>query len=262
VRGHRACRWSLFLRVRGTRGCQQSHIEPLRYRPVLRWFLAIAAGLFATASFAQVSGSVTLASDYRFRGISLSQGRPAAQAEVSYDHASGWYAGLFGSNVRFLDDPGREAQAVGYAGYSRRLRGGLSVDAGADYSTFSGGDGYNYAELHAGLTAEEFNARLYYSPDYFGAGARTLYAELNGSHRLADKIRLIGHAGVLRSLSVASGQSSRERAHLDWLAGAELLLQPFKLQLARVANDGASLTYPIGGAHTGGVWTVRLSASF
>jgi len=229
---------------------------------VLRWFLAIAAGLFATASFAQVSGSVSLVSDYRFRGVSLSQGRPAAQAEVSYDHASGWYAGLFGSNIQFYAHSPHEVQAVAYAGYSRRLQDGLSVDAGATYSAFSGGDGYDYAEAYVGLTTEQFNARLYYSPDYFEEGVRTFYGELNGSHRLIDKIRLIGHGGVLRSMSVASGESSRERAHFDLFAGLELSLLPFKLQLGRVANDGPSRVYPIGAAHTGGVWTARLSASF
>jgi uncharacterized protein (TIGR02001 family) len=229
---------------------------------VLRWLLAIAAGLFATTSVAQVSGSASLLSDYRFRGVSLSQGRPAVQAEVSYDHLSGWYAGLFGSNMQFDEHSDREAQAVGYAGYSRRLLDGLSVDAGATYSTFSGGDGYNYGELHVGITAQQFSARLYYAPNYFGEGVRTLYAEANGSARLTDKIRLIGHAGVLQPLSVADGQSSRERAHVDLLAGIEFQLKPLRLQLGRVANDGTSRVYPIGGHHTGGVWTARLSASF
>jgi len=226
---------------------------------VLRWLLAIGTALIATPSLAQISGSASLASDYRFRGVSLSQGRPAAQADLSYDHGSGWYGGLFGSNVQFDDDPRREAQVVGYVGYARRLSGGLGIDAGATYSTFSGGDGYNYAELHAGFTTAQFSGRLYYAPNYFGEDSRTLYAELNASHRLADKVRLIGHAGVLQSLSSPGGH---DRARFDGQAAVELLLQPLTLQLGGVINNGASPAYPIGGGHVRGTWTVRLSVSF
>jgi uncharacterized protein (TIGR02001 family) len=228
---------------------------------VLRWLLAIGAAMTATPSAAQVSGSASLVSEYRFRGASLSQDRPAAQVELTYDHDSGWYTGLFGSNVQFYDHR-REAQAVGFAGYARRLRDGISVDAGATYSTFSGGGGYNYAELHAGFTAAAFGARLYYAPRYFGEGPGTLYSELNGSQRLADNVRLFGHAGVLQLLSPASGQSSRERAHLDLQAGLELQLHRISLQMSRIANNGVSGVYPVGGDHAGGVWTARLSASF
>jgi uncharacterized protein (TIGR02001 family) len=227
---------------------------------VLRWSLAIVTALIASPSVAQISGSASLVSDYRFRGVSLSHDRPAAQAEVSYDHDSGWYGGLFGSNVQFDDDPRREAQLSGYAGYARRLRDGLSVDAGATYSAFSGGDGYNYSELHVGFTTSLLTGRLYYSPNYFGEDSRTLYAELNGSHRLADKVRLIAHAGVLQSLANAGGR--HERAHVDWQAAIEVRLEPFTLQLGGVANDGVSPVYPVGGAHTRGTWTARLSVSF
>ena len=48
---------------------------------------------------ARVSGSVAVVSDYLFRGVSLSEGRPAAQLNVNYDDASGWYAGGFASST-------------------------------------------------------------------------------------------------------------------------------------------------------------------
>jgi uncharacterized protein (TIGR02001 family) len=228
---------------------------------VLRWLLAIATGLIATASIAQVSATASLVSEYRFRGVSLSQGDPAAQLDLSYDHRSGWYAGAFGSNVEF-DPDRREAQLTGYAGYSRRLPSGLSLDAGAAYSNFSGGDGYNYLELDAGFTAEALSGHLYFSPNYFGQGIHTLYAELNASHPLAQRIKLIGHAGVLQALSGASGQNGGWRPHVDVQAGIEVQVQRLRLQLSRVVNDGISPVYPVGANHTGGVWTVRLSAEF
>jgi uncharacterized protein (TIGR02001 family) len=228
---------------------------------VLRWVLAIATGLITTTSIAQVSASASLVSDYRFRGVSLSFGRAAAQLDLSYDHDSGWYAGAFGSNAQF--DPDRlEAQLTGYAGYSRRVGDGLSVDAGAGYSTFSGGDGYNYAELHAGFTANGFSGRLYFSPNYFGVGTRTVYAELNGSHRLGSVIKLIGHAGALQAVTGASGENGGWRPHVDLLAGIEFQVRTFRLQVSRVVNDGTSAVYPVTSAHSKGAWTARLSADF
>jgi len=227
---------------------------------VLRWALALLASVAATASFAQVSVTASLLSDDRFRGVSLTRDHPAAQLDVTYDHDSGWYAGAFGSNVEF--DPGRpEAELIGYTGYARRLDSGWSLDGGAAYSTISGGDGYSYLELHAGVASQALSARLYFSPDYFGRGIRTLYAELNASHRVLDRVDLIGHAGVLQALSGATAQTGGTHPHVDLLAGVEARVQRFTLQLGRVTSDGARRVYPVYG-QTSGAWTARLSARF
>jgi uncharacterized protein (TIGR02001 family) len=229
---------------------------------VWRWIFAVATLLLATSALAQVSFNASIVSDYRFRGVSLSQGEPAAQLTASYDHRSGLYAGIFVYNVQFDAASGREAQLTGFAGFARRVGDGVSVDAGAAFSSFSGGDGYNYLELQAGVTTSALAARLYYAPDYFGDGLRTLYAELNGSHRLADRLKLVAHGGVLKAIGSADGIVSGERPHFDLLAGVEYQFQPFTVQLSRVANDGISRVYPLSANHVGGIWTVRLSAAF
>ena len=46
---------------------------------LLRAVLSCAFLILADAAWAQLSGSVTLTSDYRFRGISLSDEKPALQ---------------------------------------------------------------------------------------------------------------------------------------------------------------------------------------
>ena len=229
---------------------------------MLRWALGLLAGLLATASTAQVSATASVTSDYRVRGVTLSEGRPAAQLDASYDADLGWYAGAFASNVQFYEHSDRQAQLMGYAGYARRLGGGWSVDAGAAYSTFSGGDGYNYVEMHAGVTSDALSARLYFAPDYFGQGIHTLYGELNGSQRLFDRVKLIGHAGVLQLTAGATSETGGHSPHADFLAGVEVEVQRFRLQVSRIAADGASHVYPIGSGHPAGVWVARLSASF
>jgi uncharacterized protein (TIGR02001 family) len=62
---------------------------------------------------AQVQGDVALLSDYRFRGESLTEGRPALQAGVNYDHSSGLFVGGLVSNVRRSRWSGRAPRSTG-----------------------------------------------------------------------------------------------------------------------------------------------------
>jgi uncharacterized protein (TIGR02001 family) len=230
---------------------------------VLRWLLALLTGPLATAAAAQVSFNAAVVSDNRFRGVSLSDGKPAIQLSASYDHHSGIYAGLFGSSVEFDPGSGREAQMTGYAGYVRRLNGSLSADAGVAYSNFSGGENYNYLEWHAGLTSRALAARLYYAANYFGQDIHTLYGELNASHRLGDHWNLVAHAGVLKAVgSMPQPPPDNGNAHPDFLAGFEYGAQPWRLQLSRVFNDRSNRIYPLNPDHLGGVWAARISVSF
>ena len=59
--------------------------------------------LLAAPAFAQeesditVSGNVALVSEYRFRGVDLSDSDPAIQGGISVSHSSGLYVGTWGS---------------------------------------------------------------------------------------------------------------------------------------------------------------------
>lgn len=50
------------------------------------------------------SGSVAVVNDYLFRGLSQTNRKPAVQPGIEYDHASGWYAGAWASNISWLSD--------------------------------------------------------------------------------------------------------------------------------------------------------------
>jgi uncharacterized protein (TIGR02001 family) len=229
---------------------------------VLRGALALLTAFVATASIAQVSATASLVSDYRVRGVSLSNGNPAAQLDLSYDHESGWYGGTFFSNVEFDPQTGQQLQFAGYGGYARRLGHGWSLDAGATYQDFSNDSDYRYVEAHVGVTTDAASARLYYSPNYFGVSIHTLYAELNGSYRLDDRFKLVGHAGMLQAFAGATDQAGGDHPHADFLAGIEWQRRPFSLQVARVFSNSAARVYPVASSHANGVVTVRLSAGF
>ncbi|MDO7840696.1 TorF family putative porin [Sphingomonas immobilis] len=119
---------------------------------------ALAFGFaFATPAFAQeeappkpitFSGSATIVSDYRFRGVSQSDKHMAFQAGITATHESGFYAGAWGSNLAGWGQfGGSNTELDLIAGYKRSLGGGVSVDVGLTWYMYPGGaDKTDFAE--------------------------------------------------------------------------------------------------------------------
>jgi uncharacterized protein (TIGR02001 family) len=229
---------------------------------VLRGAVVLWALLSCTDACAQVSGSATLVSDYRFRGVSLSDGQPAAQLGVAWERADGWYAGAFASSTRLYGHPG--TQLLTYLGYAHRLPDGLSWEAGAEYAAFSRYPGDSYPEFYLGLASDNLSGRLYYAPRYFSEDTAAFYAELNGTHALDERFRLQGHVGWLqRSGHGADADCGPERRRFDARAGIGARLgEGFDLQLARVASKGGGgcySGYPASGDADDGRWLLSVS---
>ena len=140
---------------------------------MVRGALGLVLLLFAGVALADFSASIALVSDYRFRGVSLTDRQPAVQAGLAYDHSSGLFAGVFASNVD-LDAGGAGLGGQLYGGYVWRWGAGLSSDLGVVRYFFAGSAEIrtnDYTELFAGLSMESFSARLSLTPSYFGGGA-------------------------------------------------------------------------------------------
>lgn len=210
---------------------------------MLRGTVALLGLLFAFEASAQVSGSLSLVSDYRFRGDSLSDEQPAAQLNVVYDHSSGWYAGAFGSTIRLASQSGRNLQVLSYGGYARRARSGLSWEVGADYSAFSGLSDYNYAEVYSGIASDNVSGRIYYASDYFGQSSGTCYAELNGTRRFQNRLRWLGHVGVLRRGSPRVAIDGTSRYRFDVQTGIGIDLDRASIQLTWVGTRNTNTGY-------------------
>ena len=77
--------------------------------------------------------NVSLASQYRYRGLAQTDGDPALQGGFDYSHASGLYLGTWGSNVSWLaDSNGDVSNSVEldvYGGY-RGAWGDVGYDVG------------------------------------------------------------------------------------------------------------------------------------
>ena len=228
---------------------------------MLRIVVAVAALWAAGVVHAQVSGNATLTSDYRFRGVSLSDNAPAVQLSVAYDGAGGWYAGALASSVRRPFGVDANAQLVAYAGYARRVRGALSWEGGAEYVVLTGAPEYDYPEFYVGLVSERLSARLYYAPRYFSEDASAVYAEINGTQPLSRRLRLLGHAGWLRPGQEPGAEAESPR--FDVLVGLGFALEPFDIRIAwvTVGGDASSDQYGPDETDRNG-WTLALSRSW
>ena len=231
-------------------------------RPLPRGIIALLGLLFAGVACAQVSGSVTLVSDYRFRGVSLSDEKPVAQFSVAYDHSSGWYAGMFGSTTQLANQSGRNLQLFSYLGYMQVMRSGLHWEVGTDYSAFAGYHDDDYPEVYWGIASDTLSGRIYYATDYFGQNTSTLYAELNSSQPLWGRSRLLCHIGVLHrnNTSATSGESGHYQ--YDIRAGIGIDLDSTSMELAAVTSDSDSAEYPVNEGQQRHSLVLSLSRSF
>lgn len=112
-------------------------------------FLAAAPALLSVPARAQdetgppkpvtVSGAVTLASDYRFRGVSQSDQDIAVQGGVTVAHESGLYGGLWGSNLAGWGTfGGSNTELDLIAGFRTAVATG-SLDVGLTWYMYPGG---------------------------------------------------------------------------------------------------------------------------
>jgi uncharacterized protein (TIGR02001 family) len=225
--------------------------------------VALGALLAAAGAHAQVSGTVTWTSDYRWRGISLSDDAPALQLGLAYDTAGGWYAGAMVSSVRRPFGTEADLQAMTYAGYARRMRGNLSWDAGAEYVALVGESAYNYPEFHVGLASQRLGARLSYAPRYPDLDVPTVYAEFDGNQPLGRRLRLLGHVGWLHRSGDGPGDDESDTS-VDAQVGLGIALEPFDLRIAwskASGRDERAPQYPTKREDDSG-WIVTLSRAW
>lgn len=82
--------------------------------------------------------SVSVVSDYIFRGQSQTWGKPAAQFSFEADHESGAYLGFFASNVSQRWLPGATVENDYFAGYRGKIHDTVGYDLNLIYYTYPG----------------------------------------------------------------------------------------------------------------------------
>lgn len=147
--------------------------------------LAAAFLAFASPALAQeeapgpitVSGSVGIASDYRFRGVSQSDKNLAVQGGITIAHESGIYIGTWGSNLSGWGTFGGANMELDLiAGFKAKLGDSATLDVGATWYMYpSGFDNTDFIEPYVKLSGTtgplSLTAGAAYAPKQEALGA-------------------------------------------------------------------------------------------
>ena len=232
------------------------HASPRSKRRGCRLAPAIAATLIAQAAHAQLSATIAVDSDYRYRGVSLSNSNPSPRLTVNFEGAERWYAGASATRAK-LTGQDIYPQLTAYAGWLPGTIDRASVEIGVVGSHFAGSAGYDFVEGYVGLLAREWSARAYVSPDYYGRSIATAYVELNAHVPLDERARVFAHVGALVPLQSAPGDAGKARS--DVSVGAGVVLAGWDLHVAGIA---ATRGGPYPAVYTGRSATVVVGAAF
>lgn len=227
----------------------------------------------------KITGSAAVVSQYRFRGISQSNNRPAVQGAITVAHSSGFYVSTWGSSASAGDSAvnigGTEIDV--YGGYTHGLgNSGVTIDAGLYGYIYPGAPAGNYYEIYGSLakTLGPVNAKagVFFAPkqsalDGYPTHHNTyVYGELSGGIP-GTPITLHSHLG-----HTGGGFDWSGKQYLDYTVGASVAWKNLTLDASVVGtNVSRSDTVAYAGPGTGAnelyragkaVGVVSLTASF
>ncbi|MCA3017211.1 MAG: hypothetical protein ING73_16555 [Rhodocyclaceae bacterium] len=148
---------------------------------------------------------VSVYSEYEYRGITQTSEKPALQLNLDYSHASGFYAGAFLTNIKWLKDTGKAGgfKAEGdleldlFAGYKFEIVKDVTMDLGYLRYEYPSNSGFNPKpntdELYVGLSGGPFSAKYSYSTStLFGVpnSKGSTFFELNFAQEVMPKLTL------------------------------------------------------------------------
>ena len=109
--------------------------------------------IISLPTFAAVSANVSFTSDYIWRGMTQTDA-PAIQGGFDFEAESGFYAGIWGSNVNFNNGAGSELDL--YLGYGFEV-GSVGVDVGyISYEYIDSTPDATFDETYLGLSFGDF----------------------------------------------------------------------------------------------------------
>jgi uncharacterized protein (TIGR02001 family) len=150
-----------------------------------------------------VTGNMTLASDYRFRGISQTFEEPALQGGFDYAHSSGFYVGNWNSSISETFYAGAPLEMDFYGGYKRTF-GDIGLDVGVIYYYYPGsnapalGGKIDNTEVYIGGSWKFLSLKYYHAVSEFFSAPGTKnssYIDFAATYDLGNGWGLNGHVG-------------------------------------------------------------------
>jgi uncharacterized protein (TIGR02001 family) len=187
------------------------------------------------------TGNLTLASDYRFRGISQTFRLPALQGGIDWENPAGFYLGNWNSSLSGVQYDGSSGLEMDfYGGYKFEIARGVTLDVGGLYYYYPGATDANNFEVYGGAEVGPFTAKLFYGvTDFFGLADSkgSYYADLAYSIEIFGKTTLDLHVGY------QSVRRNSELNYTDYKVGITRDVGGWLLGAAFVGTDAAKGVY-------------------
>lgn len=212
--------------------------------------MLLAASALSTPAFAQdepsgpltLSGGIDLVSDYRFRGISLSNEKVAVQPSLTLEHESGIYVSAWGSTLPDSPLYGKfELDLI--AGYSTEIAPGTSFDINATYYVYPDGQSSagpsDYIEFIGTLSHDigpvSASGTVAYAPDQASLGDDSIYLNFGLSTGIPNTpVSLSANLGYTDG---SLGGVSADGNYLDWSLGASYSYEIFTFSVQYIDTD-------------------------
>ena len=184
----------------------------------------------------ELSGVATLTSEYIYRGLKMSDGDPAFQLGVDYEHDTGPFVGIWASTIDLRSAMGsRDAELIYYAGLNYEARSPISATVTVLRYTYPGQTGthsYDYNEILLGATwLEHYSIELGYASNLYGLDRIGRHWELRSEWPVANAW-VIGAA--LGGNDMSDAGVSR---YLHWDVGASARLSRLTFDLRWFDNE-------------------------
>ena len=214
--------------------------------------MLLAASAMSTPAFAQeeeasgpfsLSGGISVTSDYRFRGISLSNEKVEVQSTLTVSHESGFYVGAWGSGLPDSPLYGKYELDL-YAGFATEIAPGTTVDLGATYYLYPGNQDFagdsDYVEIIGKLSHDigpvSATGLVAYAPDQSSLGRDDhLYPNLALGYGLANTPVTLRAARGYTDGSL--GALAPDGNYLDWALGASFAAGPATFTVQYIDTD-------------------------
>jgi uncharacterized protein (TIGR02001 family) len=228
-----------------TRSTYPNHEDSIVKNLVLVSVIAASLALPITGHAAEqsahsITGNLGIFSNYIFRGVTQTTEEAALQGGFDYAHASGLYAGTWGSNVSWLTDGGiytaSSMELDVYGGYKGTIgKSDFGYDVGAIYYYYPGSKNpgvtsADTAEIYGAVSWKWVTAKLSYAvTDYFGFvdSKGTYYADLSASYPIANTgVTLMAHVGIVKLSGDFAPLVTNDSlfGYTDWKIGASYAL--------------------------------------
>jgi uncharacterized protein (TIGR02001 family) len=194
------------------------------------------------------SGNAGVFSDYRFRGFTQTDFKPAFQGGFDFESKAGFYLGNWNSNVSSVLYNGASLEMDFYGGYKGEA-GGLGYDIGAIYYAYPGTGKYDpdfkakNVEGYVGVSFGPFSAKYSHAfTDFFGVKAPGIstkgsqYLEVGAGFELADGWSLAAHAGWQKVKNLKQLGASDD-SYVDYKLGVSKDLDGWALGAEIVATS-------------------------